>query len=111
MDNEIQLISDGDGLAVIGAATDVERFLTSEGLSSKDLGLQRLKSVVGTGAVVARAGSEIAAESGRWVKLTPESASLVKKYGLRESSKTGLSTGVVKGGLPLSGGHADTGSA
>ena len=97
MDNEIQLISDGDGLAVIGAATDVERFLTSEGLSSKDLGLQRLKSVVGTGAVVARAGSEIAAESGRWVKLTPESASLVKKYGLRESSKTGLSTGVVKG--------------
>ena len=43
MDNEIQLISDGDGLAVIGNATDVERFLVSEGLSSKDLGLQRLR--------------------------------------------------------------------
>ncbi|MFD9409742.1 hypothetical protein ACFWBN_22375 [Streptomyces sp. NPDC059989] len=97
MDNEIQLISDGDGLAVIGNAADVERFLVSEGLSSKDLGLQRLKSVVGTGAVVAQAGSEIAAHSGRWVKLTRESAQLVKKYGLRESSKTGLSTGVVKG--------------
>ncbi|WP_416963783.1 hypothetical protein [Streptomyces sp. Agncl-13] len=96
MDNEIQLISDGDGLAAIGAATGVECFLASEGLSSKDLGLQRLTSVVGTGAVVAQAGSEIAAESGRWVKLTSESASLVKKYGLRESSKTGLSTGVVK---------------
>ncbi len=97
MDNEIQLISDGDGLAVIGDATDVERFLVSEGLSSKDLGLRRLKSVVGTGAVVAQAGSEIAANSGRWVKLTRESAQLAKKYGLRESSKTGLSTGVVKG--------------
>ena len=96
MDNEIQLISDGDGLAVIGDPTAVERFLVSEGLSSKDLGLQRLKSVVGTGAVVAQAGSEIAANSGRWVKLTRESAQLVKKYGLRESSKTGLSTGVVK---------------
>lgn len=97
MDNEIQLISDGDGLAVIGNAADVERFLVSEGLSSKDLGLQRLKSVVGTGAVVAQAGSEIAANSGRWVKLTRESAQLVNKYGLRKSSKTGLSTGVVKG--------------
>jgi rRNA processing protein Krr1/Pno1 len=97
MDNEIQLISDGDGLAVIGNATDVDRFLVSEGLSSKDLGLQRLKSVVGTGAVVAQAGSDIAANSGRWVKLTRESAQCVQKYGLRESSKTGLSTGVLRG--------------
>lgn len=97
MDNEIQLISDGDGLAVIGNATDVERFLVSEGLSSKDLGLQRLKSVASTGAIVAQAGSEIAANSSRWVKLTPKAAELVKKYGLRESSKTGLSTGVLKG--------------
>ncbi|MEJ8645604.1 hypothetical protein WKI68_39120 [Streptomyces sp. MS1.HAVA.3] len=97
MDNEIQLISDGDGLAVIGNAPDVERFLVSEGLSSKDLGLQRLKSVAGTGAAVVQAGSEFAADSGRWVKLTQESAQLVKKYGLRESSKTGLSTGVVRG--------------
>ena len=43
MDNEIQLISDGDGLAVIGNPTAVERFLVSEGLSSKDLGLHRLE--------------------------------------------------------------------
>ncbi|KNE82643.1 MULTISPECIES: hypothetical protein [Streptomyces] len=97
MDNEIQLISDGDGLAVIGDAADVERFLLSEGLPSKDLGPQRLKSVLGIGTVVAQEGSEIAANSGRWVQLTQESAQLVKKYGLRESSKTGLSTGVVKG--------------
>ncbi|WP_030618549.1 hypothetical protein [Streptomyces sclerotialus] len=96
MNNEVQLISDGDGLAVIGNATDVERFLASEGLPSKDLGLQRLKSVVGTGAVVGQEGAVIAADSGRWVKLTSESAQLVRKYGLRESSKTGLSTGVVR---------------
>ncbi|WP_395107209.1 hypothetical protein [Actinomadura sp. SCN-SB] len=97
MDNEIQLISDGDGLAVIGDAEDVERFLASEGLPSKDLGMPRLKSIVATGAVAAQAGSEIAANSGRWVKLTKESAEVVKKYGMRESSKSGLSTGVVKG--------------
>ncbi|GLH97792.1 hypothetical protein [Phytohabitans aurantiacus] len=95
--DEIHLISDGDGLAVIGNPPDVERFLVSEGLSSKDLGLQRLNSVVSAGAAVTQAGSEIAINSGRWVELTSESAQLVKKYGLRENSRTGLSTGVVKG--------------
>jgi rRNA processing protein Krr1/Pno1 len=95
MDNDIQLISDGDGLAVIGNPTDVERFLVSEGLSSKDLGLQRLKSVAGTGAVVAQAGSGIAAASGRWVKLTPESAQVVKKYGLMKSKTPGVSHAMV----------------
>ncbi len=93
MEIEIQLISDGDGLTVIGDETDVERFLASEGLSSKNLVLQRLRSVFGTGAAVAQAGSEIAGNSCRWVKLTPESAQRVKKYGLRENSKTGLSHG------------------
>jgi rRNA processing protein Krr1/Pno1 len=95
MDNEIQLISDGDGLAVIGNPTDVERFLVSEGLSSKDLRLQRLKSVFGTGAAVAQAGSEIAANSSRWVKLTTESAQRVKKFGLMESKTPGVSHAMV----------------
>jgi hypothetical protein len=97
MDDEIELISDGDGLAVIGNATVVEGFLASEGLSSKDLGLQRLRSAAGTGAAVTQAGSEIAANAGHWVKLTPKSSHLVKKYGLRESAKSGLRTGVVRG--------------
>jgi predicted transcriptional regulator len=97
MDDEIQLISDGDGLAVIGNPTAVERFLISEGLPSKDLGLKRLRSVLKIGAETAQAGSEIAAGSGRWVKLSKESAQLVEKYGLRKSSKSGLSSGVLKG--------------
>jgi hypothetical protein len=96
MDNEIQLISDGDGLAVIGDPTAVERFLVSEGLPSKDLGLQRLRPALGNAAGVAQASSEIAANSGRWVKLTEESAQAIKKYGLMKSSKTGLSLGVVQ---------------
>lgn len=97
MNNEIQLISDGDGLAVIGERTAVEDFLASEGLPSKPLGLKRLGSALNGGAAVAQAGSEIAAESGRWVKLTKESAQAINKYGLRESKKSGLSTGVLKG--------------
>ncbi|NMR20229.1 hypothetical protein [Cellulomonas fimi] len=97
MDDEIQLISDGDGLAVIGDPTAVERFLISEGLPSKDLGLQRLRPALGAAAGVVQAGSEIAANSGRWVKLTQESAEQIKKFGLMTSSKTGLSSGVVQG--------------
>lgn len=97
MVNEIQLISDGDGLAVLGEPTAVERFLASEGLTSRDLDLPRLGTVLSAGGAAAQAGSEIAANSGRWVKLTKESSKLVKKHGLRESSKSGLSTGVVKG--------------
>jgi hypothetical protein len=97
MDHEIQLISDGDALAVIGDPVAVEGFLVAEGLPSEDLGLPRLGAVLRAGAALAQAGSEIAANSGRWVKLTPESAQRVKKYGLRKSSETGLSTGVLKG--------------
>ncbi|WP_202867712.1 hypothetical protein [Kribbella pittospori] len=84
-------------MAVIGDPTAVERFLVSEGLPSTDLGLQRLGSVLSAGAATAQAGSEIAANSGRWVKLTKESAQLVQKHGLRKNPKSGLSTGALKG--------------
>jgi hypothetical protein len=95
MDDEIQLISDGDGLAVVGDPAAVERFLVSEGLPSKDLGLHRLGSVLNTGAVVAQAGSEIAANSGRWVKLTKESAEALDKYNLMKGSSPGVSRAVL----------------
>lgn len=95
MDNEIQLVSDGDGLAVIGDPTSVERFLVSEGLPSQDLGLHRLGSVLSAGSAVAQAGSEIAANSGRWVQLTKESAQVVHKYGLMQSKTPGVSHAMV----------------
>ena len=94
MNNEIQLVSDGDGLAVIGNPTDVERFLLDEGLDripSKDLDLPRLGSLLGTGGAAAKVGSELAEYSGRWVKLTKESAEAVKKYGLMPTKTPGVS--------------------
>lgn len=95
MDDEIQLISDGDGLAVIGEPAAVERFLVSEGVPSRELGLQRLGPTLVGAAGAAQVGTGLAANSGRWVKLTEESAQLAKKYGLMQNSKTGLSMGVV----------------
>lgn len=96
MTDEIQLISDGDGLAVIGPPEAVERFLMSEGLVAKDLELQRLLPAIGTAAVATRVGAELTANSGRWVKLTKESVGAIKKYGLMTNGKTGLKMGVVQ---------------
>nr|WP_237686501.1 hypothetical protein [Arthrobacter jiangjiafuii] len=90
------MINDGDGLAVIGDPAAVDRFLSSEGLESKDLGLRRLGPKLGKAAGLADGASQLAANSGRWVKLTEESAQAIKKYGLMKNSKTGLSMGVVQ---------------
>lgn len=95
MENQIQLISDGDGLAVVGSPTAVERFLVSEGLPSKDLGLHRLGPALSAGAGAAQMASVVAAGSGRWVQLTQESAQLVQKYGLMQSSVPGVSHAMV----------------
>lgn len=98
MSSEIQLISDGDGLAVIGEPAAVEIFLASEGLPSKDLDLPRLGKVLSTGGAATQAGAEIAANSGRWVKLTEESAQAMKKYKLMKGSSPGVSRAVLTEG-------------
>ena len=99
---EVQLVADEHGIAVLGSPSAVEQFLASEGLvatgpASRGLGVGRLGGLLRSGSATAQAGSDVAANSGRWVKLSEQSAQAVKKHGLRESSKTGLSTGVVKG--------------
>lgn len=95
MENEIQLISDGQSLAVIGESTAVDLFLASEGIASKDLGLPKLSKVMGAGSAAARAGSEISAQAGRWVKLTPESAAKVKTMGLMPTKTPGVSHAMI----------------
>ncbi|WP_128984610.1 hypothetical protein [Streptomyces roseicoloratus] len=97
MDDAIELIRDGDDLAVIGDEATVERFLVSEGLPSRALRPRPFRSALGSAAGAAQAGSDMAAASGRWVKLTKESARRIDELGLRKSAETGLSTGVLKG--------------
>lgn len=92
MADEIELISDGDGLVVVGEPSAVDRFVSSAGLSSSS---PRAGSVFGAGASVAQASSEVAANSGRWVKLTRESAQAVKKYGFTPTDTPGVSHAMV----------------
>lgn len=98
MGNEIELAIDGDGLAVIGNSGDVERFLLDHGLDrapSKVLDARRLSSFVGTSGMAMQVGSEVATNSGRWVKLTAESAQAVKRYGLMATETPGVSHAMI----------------
>lgn len=74
LDYEIELISDGDGVAVIGPPAAVEEFLTSRRLDSRELGLQKLGSKLGGASGALQAGTQVAENSGRWIKLTEKSA-------------------------------------
>lgn len=98
MGSEIELVSDGDGLAVIGNAADVERFFLSAGLNrapQRALDVHRLWSFVGATGAAARVGADIVSNSGRWVKLTAESAEAVKKYGLMPTKTPGVSHAMI----------------
>lgn len=93
MENEIQIVSDGEGIAVIGEARAVERYLRELGLwgASKNFDLRRLKSYLGLGSGIAQGAAEFSANSGRWIKLTDQSARLVKEHGLMETKTPGVS--------------------
>ena len=90
MDDEVELISDGAGLAVVGEPGAVERFMTSVGLSS-DAGPLRIGPKLSVAAAAAQTGSQIATSSGRWVKLTKESAQNLNKYPLTATKTRGVS--------------------
>ncbi|MFB9816919.1 hypothetical protein ACFFPL_15515 [Paeniglutamicibacter sulfureus] len=95
VDDQIELIGDENGMALIGDPLAIERFLASENLPSKDLGIQRLGTAFSAGAGVAQAGSEIAANAGRWVKLTEKSAKALKANDLMKGSEEGFRRTVV----------------
>lgn len=93
MGEEIELVSDGEGVAIFGPQTAVERFVDSMGLSKVDS--TTIRSTVGKGASVAQTGAEIAATSGRWVKLTEQSAQAVRQFGLTPTKTPGISHAMV----------------
>jgi len=96
MTDEIQLISDGDGVAVIGDPAAVERFLTSASLPSRDLGLQRIDSLFSAASIGFEAASAFAQHSGRWFQVTEDSAAMIEKFGLMTSATNGLQYGVIQ---------------
>lgn len=95
--NALQLISDGDGLTVIGKPAEIERFLTSIAVdrsATKDLS-RRLRPMLSSAASLTHKASQVAAESGRWVKLTAESAEKVHRLGLTPTTTPGVSHAMI----------------
>lgn len=97
MTDEIELICDGEGLAVLGDPTAVKRFLDSEGLrtQSQELRLERLGPALETGSNIAKLVSDIYANTGRYVRLTKESAKDVRQFGLMPTSVRGISHAMI----------------
>ena len=121
--NEIQLISDGDGLAVIGDSAAVERFMAAEGLTSNEFHLPSLNQILSGVTTILDATSSVAesasaiAESvssiadsatsitdsvisvaetvGKWVKVSQDIVKVVEKYQLSASKTPGLIQAVV----------------
>ncbi|MDY5785866.1 hypothetical protein [Corynebacterium sp.] len=95
MDTDLQLIIDGDGVAVFGDPHQVELFLSSNGLNSRELDMgQLVGNAFRTGAGAAQVGSQLATNSGHWVKLTKESAKALKLGKAMKGSADGVSRAI-----------------
>lgn len=77
MSEEVELISDGDGVAIVGEPSAVERFIAASGLSTV-----KVSTAFTAGAKLAQTGAAVANSSGRWVKLTEDSAAKLIRGGL-----------------------------
>lgn len=93
MAEEVELVSDGETLAVVGEQNAVEAFLEYLGLLklSKEFRIERLGFFLGRGADAAHAASELSAKAGRFVKLTKESAERMSECGLMPTKTKGIS--------------------
>lgn len=95
MTDEIELISDGDGIAIFGDARVVEALLSGHGLASRELDLRPLLPSLGTAANSVKIAAEVSANAGRWVKLTEHSASLMSGATLMTGSTQGVARAIV----------------
>lgn len=98
MSDEIEMVSDGQGVALLGDAGAIDRFLASEGLPSRVLDLSRVSTATATGAGAVQIGSQVAATSGRWVLLTEKSAQAMKRMSMMKGSTAGTSRAVAMDG-------------
>ncbi|MBF4552071.1 hypothetical protein [Pseudoclavibacter sp. VKM Ac-2888] len=98
MGEELEIIGDNDGLTIIGRDADIDRFLVSSSLQgerTRQFSLQAVWSASTTAGAAAQVGASILENSGRWVKLTAESAAKVKKYGLTPTKIPGVSHAMI----------------
>ncbi|WP_084104453.1 hypothetical protein [Demequina sp. NBRC 110056] len=92
---EIEIVADGDGLALIGDATAIDRFLGAHNVPAREMEVRRVSKAATTASAVATTGSQIAESSGRWIKLTEKSAQALKVSDTMTGSAPGVSRAVL----------------
>lgn len=76
----VTIIQDEQGIVFLGDAGTIDLWLKDEGFDSKAFTAKAVQTISSASKGAQAAGNAMA-ESGRWVKLTKESAELVAKYG------------------------------
>lgn len=98
MGHEVTLVEDGDGVAILGAADAVQIFLKNSGLASRPLSASQVAPIAAAAGNIMQVGSEIAANSGRWIKLTEKSAKLLHAGRAMSGSTVGVSRAILTEG-------------
>ncbi|MGP5659486.1 hypothetical protein [Corynebacterium falsenii] len=95
--DDVQVYSDGDGIAVFGEESQVDAFLERwKGNVLAAFPKENYSASVRNISTISRGIGEIQAQSGKWLKLSDESVALLKKAGPSFSKKNGLMYGVVR---------------
>lgn len=91
-DDAVEVIREGDGLVVLGSEAAVEGFLRSLGLwdPARDFRLPNLGTALRAASVVIEAASRVAANSGRYLMVTAETAADMNKLDLIETGTKGV---------------------
>lgn len=90
----VTIIQDEQGITFLGDAGTIDLWLKDEGFDSKSFKAKAVQTV-SMASKGAQKASDAMVESGRWVKLTKESAEMVAKYG-KNCKKGALQAGVVR---------------
>jgi len=95
MESELEIISDGQGIAIFGDAAAIEAYLARGGLESREIDTARLGNVLAGMSGTAEVAAGIASTSGRWVQVSEKSAFLMKSATMMKGSTPALQRGIV----------------
>lgn len=97
-EHEIQIISDGDGVAFIGDSALIEEFLAQEGIAEQTISLDvgKVGSIASKLSPGLHMAGNIAENNGKWLKLTDESAAALRRFGPSIGRDSKLVQGVVR---------------
>lgn len=83
---EIAVVKGEHGLLFLGDSQEIKAWLDDRGLVSCEFAAKALR----TGGFAVQAATKMSSESGRWVKLTRDSAKLLEKYGKAGAIEPGV---------------------